>query len=66
MDFRYCIVVCGTSGWRHARANHTTTAAPSNVVNMNRINGEGPCAAAGEKCLEVRTVNGAAKDGLAF
>ena len=44
----------------------TTTAAPSNVVNMNRLNGEGPCAAAGEKCLEVRTVNGAAKDGLAF
>ena len=44
----------------------TTTAAPSNVVNMNRLNGEGPCAAAGEKCLEVQTVNGAAKDGLAF
>ena len=44
----------------------TTTAAPSNVVNMNRLCGEGSCAAAGEKCLEVQTVNGAAKDGLAF
>ena len=41
-------------------------AAPSSVVNMNRLSGEGSCAAAGEKCLEVRPVNGAANDGLAF
>ena len=44
----------------------TTTAAPSSVVNMNRLSGEGSSAAAGEKCLEVRPVNGAANDGLAF
>ena len=66
MDFRYCIVVCGTSGWRRACAHNTTTAAASNVVNMNRLSGEGPSAAAGEKCLEVRTVNGAGNGGSAF
>ena len=44
----------------------TTTAAPSDVANVNRFHGEGSCVAAGEKCLEVQTVNGAAKDGLAF